>query len=185
MKCLKVSRRLSTYIDGELSWRETGGLEEHLKICDSCRRKLADLKLVSQTAADLERVSAGPHFTNRVICALSIQRSSNSILIGWRYRMALSGVAFVVAGGLAFLFLAPLKPTGLFPSAIVESDSTSQPNSAIQQKGFEVSDEALQRDMALTNRPETGPAQGDSVVLPKHFVQPVGIKRSAEDEVVY
>lgn len=51
--CSGARDRLSSYLDGELSERERGRLEQHLSWCPSCRRMLTNLR---RTVAGLRRL---------------------------------------------------------------------------------------------------------------------------------
>ena len=43
-KCHKIEHRISDYIDGTLSERQTAAVASHLRSCQSCQREVADLK---------------------------------------------------------------------------------------------------------------------------------------------
>jgi anti-sigma factor RsiW len=187
MNCRKVSRRLSAYIEGDLSPRETNGLEEHLKTCSLCRRKLSDIRLISQTATQLEQKIPGPYFNSRLMCAINSQKSSTLVLKSWRHKLTLSGAAFVLAACLTFLLINPQSSTVSVSTAGVNSQAEAPPrmDSNDRYKGFPVSGEALERDMALTGNPKADSIARDSIMLPKHYVQPVGIKKNNRDNVVF
>lgn len=188
MNCRKVSRKLSAYIDDDLSGDEKTPIEDHLKVCSACRRKAADFKLIMETAGQLDRVEPGPYFVNRVLCAANQKKGPAEILSIWRYRLTLSGVAFVVAASLTFFIVGPpasmvavqpVAPAGMQASTAADSNSLKNEN------GFPVSPEALERDMALTKTMITDSLNEDSVSLPRHYVQPVSIKRAERDSIVF
>jgi len=187
MNCRKVSRRLSAYIEGSLSPGENAGLEEHLKACSVCRQKLADIKAIIQTAGKLEHFETGPHFTSRVMCALNQQNNIGIAWKKWRYRLSLSGAAFVVAASFTFYLISP--EVSNMPVPIAENDSvietTAKIDSANINRGVPVSDEVLKRDMVLTESPKADSISQDSIILPKHYVQPVGIKRDNKGKRVF
>lgn len=186
MNCRKVSHRLSAYIEGDLSPKEIDRVEEHLKICSMCRRKLADVKLISQTAGQLEQKTPGPYFTSRLLCV--INNPNNTIFIrSWRHRLTLSGAAFVLAASMTFVLIGPRNSTVLSPTADVNTPVETQPgtNTDKMHKGFPVSGEVLKRDMALTENPKPDSIVRDSMVLPKHYVQPVGVKKNNNDNVIF
>jgi len=188
MNCRKVSRKLSAYIDDDLSGNEKSRVEDHLKVCSACRRKAADFKLILETAGQLERVKPGPYFVNRVLCAANQKKGPAEILSIWRYRLTLSGVAFVVAASLTFFIVGPpASMIAVQPVAPVGVQAHTSPdtNAATSENGFPVSPEALERDMALTNTINPDSLNGDSVSLPRHYVQPVSIKRAQRDSVVF
>lgn len=43
-KCHKIERRISDYMDGTLSERQTVAVASHIRSCQSCQREVADLK---------------------------------------------------------------------------------------------------------------------------------------------
>lgn len=43
-KCQKIEHRISDYIDGTLSERQTAAVASHIRSCQSCQREVADLK---------------------------------------------------------------------------------------------------------------------------------------------
>jgi anti-sigma factor RsiW len=62
MKCSKIKKRLTAYLDGELSDEEQQVISEHVKSCVSCQQELESLKIVSRTLADLDDVEVTPYF---------------------------------------------------------------------------------------------------------------------------
>lgn len=188
MNCRKVSRKLSSYIDDDFSPDEKIRFEEHLKICSACRRKASDLKLIIETAGQLERVKPGPYFVNRVLCAANQKYGPAEILTIWRYRLTLSGIAFVVAASLTFFIVGPpASIVSIQPASGVNSQAGAFPgiDTLRDKNGFPVSEEALERDMALTGKSSPDSLIDDPAVLPRHYVQPVSIKKAQRDSVVF
>lgn len=194
MNCRKVSRRLSAYIEDDLSSSDKARIEEHMQSCNSCRRRAADLKLIIEAAGQLDRVEPGPYFVNRVLCAINQNRSPREVLSSWRYRLTLSGVAFVVAAGMTFFVIGPPA------NVVVETETGSRPvrvnantpgdtSFAVGEdsvlKGFPVPEEALRRDMALTGKTLPESLTTEPEVLPKHYVQPVNINKDKSDDKVF
>jgi len=189
MNCRKVSRKLSVYIEDDLSPAEKLRIEQHLKDCSNCRRKAADLKLIVETASQLEHVEPGAYFVNRTLCAISQRRSPREILTSWRYRMTLSGVAFVVAASTTFFVIGPSatmvvqSPAG---QTTIQAEMTPViDSSTTPEKGFPVSDEALKRDMALSETPKSDSLNNEPETLPRQYVQPVSIKQKAKSDRVF
>ena len=187
MNCRKVSRRLSAYIEGDLSPQETIQLEEHLKICTSCRRKIADLRLIIETSHQLEQKEPGPYFVNRLLCAIGRQSSPREILSNWRYRLTLSGVAFVTAASITFYVIGPptvvvsvSEPGGNIQAGLIQKNDSLQSN-----HGFPVSDKALERDLALTEKVKSDSLADEPEVTAKQYVQPVSIKKTNGDDQVF
>ncbi|MCD6160917.1 MAG: zf-HC2 domain-containing protein [candidate division Zixibacteria bacterium] len=187
MNCRKASRLLSAYIEGGLSPKETDGFEAHLKACSVCRQKLADIKAIIQTAGKLEQVTPGPHFTSRLMCAINQQNNIGLAWHKWRYRLSLSGAAFVVAASFTFYLISPGVSTLPVPIAGNDSqiETAATTDSAKIKRGVPVSDEALKRDMVLTESPTADSISRDSITPPKHYVKPVGIKRDNKDKRIF
>jgi hypothetical protein len=165
-----------------------------MKTCSSCRRKAAELKLIIETAGQLERVEPGPYFVNRVLCAVNQNKRPREVLTSWRYRLTLSSVAFVVAASITFFVIGPPSTmlidngSGEQPiqvKANLSGDSTLATNRDSLGKGFPVPEEALQRDMALTEKNPPESLKTEPEVLPKHYVQPVNIKKNKGDKKVF
>jgi hypothetical protein len=185
MNCRKVSRWFSAYIEGDLLPPQKSQVDEHLLLCSQCRERLTDLKLIIQTANELEKQNPGPYFVNRVLCAVNANNQPGEILSSWKFRLTLSGMAFVVAACFTLLFFGPtandlpiLNPAGNMAAAIATVDS--QPPSLSNSQnfaGFPVPEEALRRDMALTDSPKTDSNARDSVVLPPNYMQQVDMKK--------
>ena len=187
MNCRKVSHKLSAYIEGDLSPKELRGFEDHLNNCILCQRKLADIKLVIQTSNNLEQKTPGPHFTNRLLCAVNQQKNSSTVYKTWQSRLVLSGAAFVAAAVFTFILINtqnPAIPTQPITVKIPAEISNNTDSSDIR-KGFPVSGDALKRDMSLTEQPEPDSIGSDSIILPRHYVQPVGIKKAKKNNDVF
>jgi len=187
MNCRKVSRRLSAYIEGDLPPQENTQLEGHLKTCASCRRKIADLRLIIETSHQLEQKEPGPYFVNRLLCALGRQTSPRKILSNWRYRLTLSGVAFVTAASVTFYVIGPPstivsvpEPGGSIQAGLIQNNDSLQSD-----HGFPVSDDALERDLELTEKPKSDSLADEPEVTAKRYVQPVSIQKSNNDDQVF
>lgn len=57
---------LSAYLDGELSQRRAGTVEEHLEDCTPCRARLDGMRRVVRSLSRLERVTPPPLLAQRV-----------------------------------------------------------------------------------------------------------------------
>lgn len=58
MNCRRARRMISAYIDGEISPAKRLILSEHLMACERCRRRMMELKEVSQMVSSLPLKSA-------------------------------------------------------------------------------------------------------------------------------
>jgi len=107
MNCRGVSRRLSAYIDNDLSPGIRQSVEEHLQSCRSCRQKLAELKAIVTAAHNMPPLKVSGGFKERVLAAVHDGGKSSLRLGAVRLRFALAGAAFVTAAALVFFFAGP------------------------------------------------------------------------------
>lgn len=73
MKCSKIKKRLSAYLDGELSEQERCIISEHLKLCQECKAELAAMSSVSDALKILEGFETPPFFMTRLRQAVKEQ----------------------------------------------------------------------------------------------------------------
>jgi anti-sigma factor RsiW len=66
MKCSRIHKKLSAFLDGELSEEARNSISEHLKTCESCQRAIEELSLVSDSLDILGEETAPPFFGARV-----------------------------------------------------------------------------------------------------------------------
>jgi len=66
MSCL-TAERIYRYLDGELDQAELREFEQHLDGCPSCRRALAERRLVTEAAVSLPSLELPPDFSSRVM----------------------------------------------------------------------------------------------------------------------
>ena len=66
MQCKKAEIFLSKSLDGLLTDREKGVLEEHLKGCSSCRKKKEDYVFIIDTLRDEDIPEIKPYFWERM-----------------------------------------------------------------------------------------------------------------------
>ena len=64
-------RDLSSYLDGGLTGRRAGELEEHLASCDMCREELGALRIAKSAVAGLPEADPGPDWLLRMREALA------------------------------------------------------------------------------------------------------------------
>jgi len=97
MNCRGAFRRLSAYIDNALSPGIRRALDEHLKGCPSCRKKLAEFKVISSAAGDLPPFEVPEGFADRVLIAVKKQQKTREVVGNIRYKLAFASAAFTVA----------------------------------------------------------------------------------------
>ena len=66
MKCSEVKRKLSAYLDGEMSERDKKDIAEHVQQCKGCKEELAALSKVMDALGVLEGMEPPPYFITRV-----------------------------------------------------------------------------------------------------------------------
>lgn len=128
MNCRGVSRRLSTYIDGDLSPGIKQSVEEHLQSCRSCRRKLAELRAIVMAARNMPSLEVSGGFKERVLAAVREGQESSLRLGVVRLRFALAGAAFVTAAALVFFLTGPQSSSVMTPGSgeKIQADSRQQ-----------------------------------------------------------
>lgn len=62
MKCSQVKKKLTAYLDGEVSEKEQEIISEHVKSCIACRQELEVLTVVSRTLDEVVDVEVTPYF---------------------------------------------------------------------------------------------------------------------------
>jgi predicted anti-sigma-YlaC factor YlaD len=65
-KHYKIKKLISVYIDGEVSEEEKKFIENHLKVCSSCRKYLEDLKRINSFLKTWEDESISPDLEQKI-----------------------------------------------------------------------------------------------------------------------
>jgi anti-sigma factor RsiW len=112
MNCRGAFRRLSAYIDNALSPGIRRAVDEHLKGCPSCRKKLAEFQAISNTAGDLPPLEVSEGFADRVLIAVKKQQKTREVVGSNRYKLAFASAAFTVAA-IAVFFVFGTGPNDL------------------------------------------------------------------------
>lgn len=81
MKCSKAHKLISPYIDGELSEREAGALEDHLKVCVKCRREFEENKELHGFFSGLTEFKAPYGFHTRVMSNINAGRAKGISIV--------------------------------------------------------------------------------------------------------
>jgi hypothetical protein len=126
MNCRGVSRRLSAYIDNDLSPGIKQAVEEHLQQCPGCKRQLSEFKAIVTAARNLPALCVREDFGERVIHAVNSRQETQEVLGAFRYRFTLAGVAFMVTSAAIFFMVGP-------PSADVSRTFLSAQDSLMRQ----------------------------------------------------
>jgi anti-sigma factor RsiW len=76
MKCRHVRKRISQYIDEELSPDEKKDFDSHIRICASCREVVEETRALHQAFASAQRFPAPYGFATRVLANVEEKESS-------------------------------------------------------------------------------------------------------------
>jgi anti-sigma factor RsiW len=113
MRCSKVVKYLSPYIDGELGTSETALLEAHIAQCDRCSKEFAEIKRLHSLFSQVERFSAPPGFRAEVMERINGQPAKGFSLFPVVTRFAEAAAiivaitAGIMSGGLLINVFAP------------------------------------------------------------------------------
>jgi anti-sigma factor RsiW len=66
MECSRIKKRLSAYLDGEVSEDERITISEHLGQCDACQKELTSLSKVVDVLGRIEEMEVPPYFMTRL-----------------------------------------------------------------------------------------------------------------------
>ncbi|MEE8417938.1 MAG: zf-HC2 domain-containing protein [candidate division Zixibacteria bacterium] len=107
MNCRGASRRLSAYIDNDLSPGIRQSVDEHLQSCRSCKQKLAELRAIVIAAHNMPPLKVSGGFKERVLAVVYEGRGSPWRSETVRLRLAMAGAGFVTAAALVFFLAGP------------------------------------------------------------------------------
>jgi len=130
MNCRGVSRRLSAYIDNELSPGIKGSVDEHLTSCAICRRKLGELTAISNAARTLPPLKVSDGFTQRVLESSRADKKQAIVLAGFKMRAGISILAFAAAAVAVFFLVGP-KPPSINSETLAPNVATEVENPAV------------------------------------------------------
>jgi predicted anti-sigma-YlaC factor YlaD len=96
MKCSSIQRKLSAFLDNELSEKDRLYILEHLKLCSCCKEKLERLSQVSDSLDLLEEIEIPSYFMVHLKQRIAENRRSRFFPLpfqGWgRYVFAPVGI---------------------------------------------------------------------------------------------
>ncbi|MDO9575597.1 MAG: anti-sigma factor [bacterium] len=91
MKCSRIRRRLSAFLDGEVTEEEKQYILEHLKSCPDCQRELEALHQVSDSLDYFEEIEPSPYFMIHLKQRIA-EREARSLIrlpfVEWTRRVA-------------------------------------------------------------------------------------------------
>ena len=103
MNCSQIKRKLSAFLDGEVSEEQKSLISEHLKSCAYCLKDLEELSRVSDFLDVMEEVGVSPYFMVHLKRRIAEEKSKRFVrlpFLEWVKRVAVPvGVAalFVIA----------------------------------------------------------------------------------------
>jgi anti-sigma factor RsiW len=135
MKCRAVGRQLSPYLDGDLAASESRGVASHLEECDSCRRRLRELRLVSEALGDLPRLGPPVSLATEVGDRLDVESRGPGLALlfrpAWRARPlmlpSLVPAALVLFVALFAAFVLDRTPPGQLVRAAIDDSEELPP----------------------------------------------------------
>lgn len=91
MNCKKWKKKLSSYLDNEVSYRERLKIEKHLKSCQACFNQFKQLDRIHRLVQSIQPEKPRPGFYGRLSRRFSQRRLTlKEKLVGWRYGWQLS-----------------------------------------------------------------------------------------------
>ena len=91
MSCKKWKKKLSSYLDNEVSYRERLKIKKHLKSCGACFNEFKQLDRLHRLVENIQPEKPRPGFYERLSDRLSQKEPTlKEKLVGWRYGWQLS-----------------------------------------------------------------------------------------------
>jgi hypothetical protein len=123
LNCEQAREEFDAYLDSAMSGVEMQAMAGHLEACVPCAREFGELRMLQQCLGGLGAAAAPDRLQQQLYDTLAVERERGTHL-GWRGRLMLSWqnwlaplavrvsgglvAAVVIAGGLGWLFAAPL-----------------------------------------------------------------------------
>ncbi len=96
MKCDEISRKLDSYLDGELSEIEEFHIKKHLSNCVKCMMEHNEMKEIFDTLSCHEITMAPLDFTDNILSQITIYENDKNT----KHVFLFKGVASIVAAGM-------------------------------------------------------------------------------------
>lgn len=134
MKCSKVKKLLSPYIDNELTGAQKELLDAHIKACTGCSKELETLQGLHTTFVAMQNITAPYGFATRVMAALEENKVKmpSFFPVFTRLAEAVLIIAIIIIGTRAGSFLGSMfmeQKTTLVSSLSLDSFEPVQPGS--------------------------------------------------------
>ncbi len=156
MNCRGVSRRLSAFIDDDLSPGIKQAVDEHLACCAKCKRRMTELETIVRAAHELPSLNISQGFSERVVQAVHSRKESSFVLGAIRFRFVFAGASFVATALVVFFLIGPksgLNDSSSFASKQARpSLNATAPdfytNPGMKVDSFPVPESAMKRDLS-------------------------------------
>ncbi|KPJ74000.1 hypothetical protein AMJ52_02345 [candidate division TA06 bacterium DG_78] len=99
MKCSEIKRKLSAFLDGEVSEEEKQIILEHLNTCDRCRKEFEALSQVSEVLEVIDEIQVSPFFVTHLKQRITGQKAKSRVhipFVEWIRRAAVPITAVVL-----------------------------------------------------------------------------------------
>jgi hypothetical protein len=161
MNCRGVSRRLSAYIDSDLSPGIRQSVEEHLRTCRQCARKLEELEAIIASARSLPPLEVSAGFRERILTAIRWNPKPVLAMRGIRLRLALGSTAFAAAAVAVFLLSGPTPSTETF----TPGNNDVQPGASFSEQADSTGDIDFTDDPRIKIKSFPVPDRAESLML--------------------
>lgn len=99
MDCADVRKKLSAYLDDELSFRDRELVEKHLGVCSSCADEKGNILKISFLMDGIETEDISPFFVERVLAGTKADSDTSRKLRFLRPALAGLGIIVVLLAG--------------------------------------------------------------------------------------
>lgn len=128
MKCSRIQKMISPYVDNELSPDEKRVFTAHIQECTACKEELEDIRSIHEMFASAENYPAPLGFATRVMVNLDeTEETAYS-----RLRQVLSGLPFFLRTA-EVVFAVVVMLIGMISGNLLVSDRTSARQPTVQE----------------------------------------------------
>jgi predicted anti-sigma-YlaC factor YlaD len=100
MDCNDVRKKMSAYLDDELSFKDRELVERHLDMCPSCADEKKSLLLISSLMDEIAAEDVSPFFAERIIAGLKADNDKSYKLRFLRPALVCLGIILVLFAGI-------------------------------------------------------------------------------------
>jgi anti-sigma factor RsiW len=121
MKCYRMQKKISAYLDGEISEEERKIISEHLERCEECRAEFAEFSRLADALNVIESIDVPPYFMVRLKAHIREQVKPVTLSLRIKSMVVSAAAAFAVV---ASLFVGSQMGRSLFQSIARTGEST-------------------------------------------------------------